>query len=39
MCGLFFIYARVQEARKKTGLGKFRIFWDFWEILGWDELV
>lgn len=32
MCGLF-IYARVQEALKKTGLGNlefFRIFGKFW---------
>lgn len=26
MCGLFFVYARVREARKKTGLGNFEFF-------------
>lgn len=32
MCGLF-IYARVREARKKTGLGNF----EFFGIFGWGE--
>lgn len=40
MCGLFFIYARVREARKKTGLGNFEffgIFGKFWGGMNWFE--
>lgn len=33
MCGLF-IYARVREARKKTGLGNFEFFWIFGKFWG-----
>ena len=36
MCGLFYLYS-CAEGTKENGVGKFRIFWDFWEILEWGE--
>ena len=35
MCGLFLF--TLVCGRRENGVGKFRIFWDFWELWGWDE--
>lgn len=35
MCGLFLF--TLVCGRNENGVGKFRIFWDFWELWGWDE--
>jgi hypothetical protein len=39
MCGLFFCLRSCAGGTEENGVGKFRIFWDFLEFLGWGELV
>ena len=33
MCGLFYLHS-CAGGTKENGVGKFRIFWDFWELWG-----
>lgn len=36
-CAGFFYFRSCAGGTKENGVGKFRIFWDFWELWGWDE--
>lgn len=38
MCELFCLRS-CAGGTEENRVWKFRIFWDFWEILEWDELV